>query len=97
MPPALHPRDRAILAQVRAQVGVTPGFRHALRSLTATVERVIPGGRVFVLRTEPLVIGSHVSGVGLCSRGAGVEVVRVDLDGSIEHLAPLTSMRRVAL
>jgi hypothetical protein len=62
-----------------------------MRALREAVEETIPAGRVFLLGTTEAgpILGSIVSGVGLVDDPHGVQIVRVDQQGSLVHLGRL--------
>ena len=72
-------RDQKILALARLHLeGAPVDFDEALRALHASVEELIPAGRVYLIgstKTGPIV-GSLISGVGITAAETGVLVVR---------------------
>lgn len=89
---ALGPRDRVILAlAVDRLAGQRVDLARAARALREVVAEVIPSGRVFWLgeRGGAPVVGSQVSGVGVCEDGGRVIVVRRGRSGGWERLGPM--------
>jgi len=80
----LSARDQKILALARRLLeGAPVDFEEALRALRASVEELIPAGRVYLLgATEGgPIVGSIISGVGIVPAEADIVVVRVDREG----------------
>jgi hypothetical protein len=76
----LSPRDRRIMSRARAKLaGARVDFDEAVRALREAVEEEIPAGRIFFLGAgeEGPIIGSIVSGVGICQKRGAIVTVRV--------------------
>ncbi|MDC0747473.1 hypothetical protein [Polyangium mundeleinium] len=75
----LSERDRKILALARRHLeGAPADFDEVLRAVQASVEELIPAGRVYLIgatKTGPI-LGSIISGVGIVPAEAGALVVR---------------------
>jgi hypothetical protein len=84
-PLALSRRDRRIIDLALAKVrGANVDFAEALRALQESAAELITGGRLFFLGatdTGPIV-GSILSGVGIVSTNAGIQLVRVHASGN---------------
>jgi hypothetical protein len=89
----LSARDQRILALTRRRLdGAHVDFQEALRVLRASVEELIPAGRVYLLgaTANGPIVGSLVSGVGIVPAEAGALVVRVAREGRITTLGRLS-------
>ncbi|MDI1451184.1 hypothetical protein [Polyangium sp. 6x1] len=89
----LRERDQKILALARRSLeGATVDFDEALRALRASVEELIPGGRVYLLGGTAMgpIVGSAISGVGIVPAETGVLVVRVAPQGGFTTLGRLS-------
>ncbi|TKC97251.1 hypothetical protein [Polyangium fumosum] len=89
----LSTRDQRILALTRRRLEGAPlDFQEALRALEASVEELIPAGRVYLLGATESgpIVGSLISGVGIVPAEAGPLLVRVDREGRISTLGSLS-------
>jgi len=72
-------RDRRILRLALRKLNGEDDFAEAVRALHEAVTELIPSGRVYVIGHDARgpIVGSLITGVGICAGDRGVDLVRV--------------------
>ena len=90
--PGVSARDQVILRLLRRSLAhTTHDFPEVLRALQQIVAAMIPAGRTYLLGTyfNGPIVGSLLSGVGVCESASGALIVRVGREGLVSPLGRL--------